>query len=174
MRSPVAMLAATAATALVLTPSAGLAAPGAGATSRAPVKATSRLANRRGGSPGCDLVTPEEIKAVLGVTVGKPTVGGSASVTMCTYSGDKVLLVRIETGMTSASFSGARQNFDAEGEPTTTYTGLGLPAYTSVLAFNKSSLNTLAVLKGGTELLVTGVFPVAKLAALVKKVLPAM
>lgn len=174
MRSWTFMQTATAATALALAASAGLEVPGVRAASQTPVTYAAGVATRRSSGPGCNLVSVSEIKAVLGVAVAKPSVAGNGPVTMCTYSGAKVLLVRLETGMSPADFSRARKGFEANGEPTKSFTGLQVPAYSSVLGSGPYAMRTLAVLKGGTELLVTGPFPLSKLAELVTKVLPAM
>lgn len=60
---------------------------------------------------------------------------------------------------------------------TKTFGGLGFPAYSAVLnagTVDRTS-NTIDVYKGGTELLVEAAdVPLAKVAALVRKVLPAL
>lgn len=174
MRRLTPTLTATAAMVLVLAASAGLDVPGARAASRAPARSAAGAATRGNRGPSCNLVSPGEIKAVLGVTVTKPSVTADGPVTVCTYTGAKVLLVRFETGMSSADFAEARKGFDANGESTKSFTGLHLPAYSSVLGSGRFATSTLAVLKGSTELLVTGPFPLTKLVGLVEKTLPAM
>ncbi len=151
MRSRTTMLTVAAATALAL--------------------AASGAARPRDTGLSCDLVSPAEIKAVLGATVAKPDVHVFGKLTMCSYSGDKSVLIRFETGMSRGSF--ATENESARnGAHMKPFSGLGLPAYSQVIGSGPSAFGTIAALKGSTELLVTGQFPVARIEVLVKRILP--
>jgi hypothetical protein len=128
-----------------------------------------------GTAPSCAAVPASEIKAVLSVSVPAPVATHNGPVLVCTYGTPgkgSLVIVRFETGETAATFTAARKQFDAHGEATTTYTGLGLPAYTSVLGSGGYATSTAVVLKGTTELLVTAPAALTKVVVLVKKLLP--
>lgn len=175
MRPLTAMLTAIAAGALTFTSSGEL---GVRAL-RAAVPAPSQTAARSGhAGPSCNIVSLKEISAVLGVRVSKPSVTVNGPVTVCEFGvgGRDSLMVRFATGESRHKFQQARKGFDKNGEPTKTVTGLKLPAYSGVLnfAWGKAE-NTLVVLKGSTELLMTSTqFELPKLVALAKKILPRM
>jgi hypothetical protein len=128
-------------------------------------------------APGCAAVPATEIKAVLGVSVPAPVATHNGPVLVCTYGTpgkESLVIVRFQTGETTATFTAARKQFDAHGEATKTYGGLGLPAYTSVLGSGGYATSTAVVLKGTTELLVTAPAALTKVVVLVKKLLPAI
>ena len=128
-------------------------------------------------TPGCSTVSPQLIKSALGVAVPAPQATPNGSVLVCTYGKvgqSKQVIVRFQTGESAAAFATGRKQFDAHGEPTTTYAGLGVPAYSSVLGSGVYLNTTLVALKGSTELLVTAPAPLASVAVLVKKTLAAL
>ncbi|MES1249005.1 MAG: hypothetical protein ABUS54_15170 [Actinomycetota bacterium] len=117
--------------------------------------------------PTCATVPPALIKSTLGLSVPKPKATQGAAL-VCTYG---TVIVRFQTGESKAAFTAARKQFDAHGEPTKTYGGLGVQAYSSVIGSGTYANSTVVALKGSTEVLVTAQTTVAKVAALVKKVL---
>lgn len=122
--------------------------------------------------PSCKLVSPGEIEAVLGFKVPEPSVTRNGPVTTCQYGNyGKTVLVRFETDESRSTFRADRAQFDAEGERTKSFTGFGLPAYSSVIS-GFITISTLVVLKGHTTLLVTAEAPLADVAKLVGKILP--
>jgi hypothetical protein len=128
-------------------------------------------------TPGCATVSPSLIKSALGFAVPAPQATPNGSVLVCTYGKlgqGKQVIVRFETGESAAAFAAARKQFDAHGEPTKTFAGLGVPAYSSVLGSGVYLTSTVVALKGSTELLVTAPVPVATVAVLVKKTLAAL
>lgn len=153
MRPPTTMLTVVAATALAL--------------------AATGAARPRDTGPGCSLVSPAEIKAVLGVTVAKPEVRVVGPLTFCSYVGDTSVLVRFETGMSRKSFA-AENESARNGAHMKRFSGLGLPAYSQVIGSGSTAFGTIAALKGSTELLITGQFTVAQIELLVKRILPAI
>lgn len=162
------------AAAVAVAASAGPGVPDASAAFVAPARSAARATSEHETRPSCTVVTAAEIKTILGLSVGKPTVTGGGSTTLCSFTDPKYrdLLVRVETGMSRSNFQAARKEFDSTGQPTKDFPGLGVPAYSSVLGSKYVKVNTLALLKGSTEVLLTGAFPLGKLAALAKKVLP--
>ena len=128
-------------------------------------------------TPSCATVSPTLIKSALGLAVPAPQATPNGSVLVCTYGKlgqAKQVIVRFETGESAAAFAAARKQFDAHGEPTKTFAGLGVPAYSSVIGSGAYLNSTVVALKGGTELLVTAPAPVATVAVLVKKTLAAL
>ena len=98
----------------------------------------------------------------------------NGSVLVCTYGKigqSKQVIVRFQTGQSKPAFAVSRKQFDTHGEQTKTFTGLGVPAYSSVLGSGSYLNSTVVALKGNTELLVTAPAPLARVAALVKKTL---
>jgi hypothetical protein len=127
--------------------------------------------------PSCSTVSPQLIKSALGLAVPAPQATPNGSVLVCTYgkiAQAKQMIVRFETGESAAAFATGRKQFDAHGEPTTTFAGLGVPAYSSVFGSGVYVNSTLAALKSSTELLVTAPAPLASVAVLVKKTLAAL
>jgi hypothetical protein len=128
-------------------------------------------------TPNCATVSPQLIKSALGLAVPAPQATPNGSVLVCTYGQvgqGKQVIVRFQTGESMPAFAAARKQFDAHGEPTKTFAGLGLPAYSSVLGSGVYVNSTVVALKGSTELLVTAPAPLAKVAVLVKKALAAL
>ena len=128
-------------------------------------------------TPSCATVSPQLIKSALGLAVPAPQATPNGSGLVCTYGKlgqGKQVIVRFQTGESAAAFAAARKQFDAHGEPTKTFAGLGVPAYSSVLGSGVYLNSTIVALKGSTELLVTAPAPLAGVAALVKKTLAAL
>jgi len=123
-------------------------------------------------TPSCSLASTKRVKAALGITVGSATVTRNGPVTVCLFMSTPALLVRFETKETPALYSYGRKGFSQHHEPTKTVTGLGTSAYSASLAGGKS--NTIIVLKGTVELLITGAEPLHKLEALAKLILPSL
>jgi hypothetical protein len=117
-------------------------------------------------------VSAKTIKAAVGVTVRSPVVTKNGPVTVCDFLSATPLLVRFETRENATLFAVGRKGFSQHGEPTKTVGGLGNAAYSSSLAGGKA--NTIVILKGSTELLITGPEPLPKLETLAKLILPAL
>lgn len=107
-------------------------------------------------APSCSLVPASQVNSALGVNVGDPTSAVNGSVTTCTYNGTPgQVIVRFETGETPATFQAGKAGFAHNGEPTTDVSGLGDAAYSSSVGSGQFQTNTIVVLKGSLELLVT-------------------
>lgn len=102
----------------------------------------------------CGKVSAAEINSSLGITVGTTKVTTVGSSTTCTYS-HSTMIVKISGGFSAASFAADRKSFDSHGEPTKTVTGLGSGAFSSTIGAGTYATNTIVVLKGSTELLIT-------------------
>ena len=127
---------------------------GAGSSSTA---STSTTAASTASSHSCSSVTAAMVNAALGTSVGDPTTTLNGPVTVCTYkSSTGQVIVRFQSGTTPASFESAKSQFTAHGEPVTTVTGLGDEAYSSTIGTGSEAINSIVVLKGSEELLITG------------------
>jgi hypothetical protein len=125
-------------------------------------------------APTCKLAPASLVNATLGTAVKAPTTVAAGPVVTCNYGKGglpNLVIVRFQTGMNAASFAAARKQFDAHGEKTVAVKGFGPNAYSSTLGKGAYAVNTLVVLKGSTELLVTGPASLPKVEALAKKVL---
>ena len=125
----------------------------------------------------CALAPAAQVGAALGITVGAPTPEDNGSVTVCTYQqtgGSGQVIVRFQTGMTPASFSANEAQFTANGETTTPVSGLGDQAYSSTIGGGGSApeVNTIVVLKGSNEILITGPASQAQVQSLATALLP--
>lgn len=141
----------------------------AGTPSALAVTTAQRL-NVQSSVPSCNLASARRIKAALGVTVTAPSVTKNGPVTVCQFMTTSGLLVRFETNETAALFAAGRKSFAQHGEPTKTVPGIGTKAYSS--SFGSS--NTIVVLKGKIELLITSSVSLAKVVALAKLILPSL
>lgn len=126
-------------------------------------------------APSCGLATPAMVNTALGTNVTAPKVTKQGSVLVCTYPegalSDKAL-IRYETGMTAKTFAASESGFTQHGEPVTPATGYGSQAYSSTIGGGDYVTNTLVVLKGRTELLVTASAPLNQVEALASAILP--
>jgi len=124
----------------------------------------------------CAAVTPATIQSTLNQTVGKPSVTKGAA-TVCTYKvqgGAGTVLVRFQPGVTKSAFTSAEKQFSSHGEPTTPVAGLGSAAYSSTIGSGTYTTNTIVVLKGSNQLLVTAEAPLSSVQALATAILPKM
>ena len=120
----------------------------------------------------CSLVTPAEVNAALGTSVGTPSKIVNGSVTVCTYKQSMgTVIVRFDTASSAAKFAQAKAGFGSHGETAVTATGIGDEAYTSTLGSGNYITSTIVARKGSTELLITGPASVAQVEALATQVL---
>ena len=126
-------------------------------------------------TPNCTTVSTL-IKSAVGFAEPAPKVLHFRHTVDCSYAKlgrrGHTVLVRFTTGASRATLAADRRSLDVGKQRAKTFGGLGSPAFSSVLPRGLSS--TLVVLKGRTELLVTISAPLAKTAALVRKLLPAL
>jgi hypothetical protein len=123
-------------------------------------------------------VSPATVQATLGLAVNAPTPTVNGIVTVCTYTGTgsapSTVIVRFAGESTRASFDVAKAQFAGHQEPTTDVTGLGDAAYSSTLGAGSIVQNTVVVLKGTTEMLVSAPAPLDQVEALARQVLPSL
>ena len=120
----------------------------------------------------CSLVTPAEVNAALGTSVGAPSTVVNGTVTVCTYKQSTgAVIVRFDTASSAAKFAEARAGFGSHGETAVTASGFGDEAYTSTLGSGSYVTSTIVARKGSTELLITGPASVAQVEALATQVL---
>jgi len=150
-----------------------------------PTPASGATPNDPGGSPAgfralpsCRSVLPAEVQDSLGLSVGAPSTQVNGTVNVCTYTGTgttpSTVIVRFESAMTPASFAAAKAGFAQHQEPTTDVAGLGDAAYSSTIGSAQVQQNTVVVLKGSSELLVTAPAPVDRIELLARRLLPSI
>ncbi|MGA2037458.1 MAG: hypothetical protein ABSH04_07750 [Acidimicrobiales bacterium] len=103
-----------------------------------------------------------------------PQVNGP--LTVCTYDGSSPgpVFIRFETGENASTFAAGKQQFEQTGGRITDLPGLGDAAYSSTQGSGESQSNTIAVLKGGIELLVTAPVSLDDVDALARQILPSI
>lgn len=123
-------------------------------------------------SLSCSLAPVSEVNASLGLNVASPSSQVNGPVTVCTYGGTPgPVIVRFETGESSSSFETAKQSFEQNGEATSDVSGLGDAAYSSTAGSGESETNTIVVLKGSVEVLVTAPVSLDDVSALARQML---
>jgi len=99
----------------------------------------------------------------------------NGSVTVCTYSGTPgPVIVRFQSGEDPSTFAAGKQSFAQNGETTDDVAGIGDGAYSSTSGSGQAQTNTLVVLKGTIELLVTAPVTLDDVSALVRQILPSI
>jgi len=170
-RSPALVASGTAATAMAM--AAALAGCSGGGGDRAVAAAAARHP-----APTCGLVGASAVQRALGLNVNPPTPVVSGPVTVCTYTGTSstpsTVIVRFATDSSTATYEAAKAQFAAHQEPTVDVAGLGKAAYSSTLNAAGLDQNTIVVLKGSTELLISAPAPLAQVEALARQVLPSL
>jgi len=91
----------------------------------------------------------------LKLTVGKVTSTAEGPVTVCAYAGRYEVLVRYQTGETTAEFAQARTSQANLHQQVGTVNGLGDAAYLASYTASKPVSNTLGALKGTVAIFVT-------------------
>ncbi|HZU80985.1 MAG TPA: hypothetical protein VE991_13790 [Acidimicrobiales bacterium] len=168
------LLAGTVAAASALSGCSSSSTPSASSSSSSSSSTTSSRSSG-GGAASCSDVPASEVNSALGTTVGDPSSTVNGPVTVCTYKSTSpvaTVIVRFQTGMTQSSFTSDRSQFDQHGEPTQSVSGIGDAAYSSSIGSGQYTNNTLVVLKGSTELLVTAPASLAQVQALAQQILP--
>ena len=132
-------------------------------------------ASPAGAASSCRKVTPTLIKSTLGVVVPAPTEVRNGRVLECMFGQPgtttrALVTVDFQTDVSPAKLKGMRSVFGAHS--TKTFSGLGLPSFSSVQGTGSARNNGLVVLKGSTAVEVFWGGPLARIAALVKKILP--
>ncbi len=123
-------------------------------------------------APSCGLVPASQVNSALGVNVGSPASTVNGSVTVCTYSGTPgQVIIRFQTGEDAATFAAGKAGFTTNGETTTDVSGLGQAAYSSTVGSGQFQTNTIVVLDGNLELLVTAPVSQEDVNALARQIL---
>lgn len=91
----------------------------------------------------------------LKLTVGKVTSTAEGPVTVCAYAGRYEVLVRYQSGETTAEFAQARTSQANLHQQVGTVNGLGDAAYLASYTASKPVSNTLGSLKGNVAIFVT-------------------
>ena len=130
-------------------------------------------ASSAGAAPSCGKVTPL-IKPTLGVTVKAPTVVRNGHVYECIFGtpGTKTVMVNFQNDMSPAKLKLMRGVFG--GHSTSTFSHLGLPAFSSVSGAGSARNAGLVVLKGQTAVEVFWGGPLARIADLMRRILPSV
>ena len=126
-------------------------------------------------APTCSSVPASLVNEQLGFDVAGPSSQVSGNVTTCTYSGTPAqVTVSFSTGQTPSSFGATRQAYTQSGQTTVTASGLGDEAYSVTKGSGQSQTNTLVVLQGSVQLLVTAPASLDDEGALVRQILPSI
>lgn len=128
-----------------------------------------------GAASSCGKVTSTLISSTLGLAVPAPTEVHNGRVLECVFgqpgpNARSLVTVELQTDVSPAKFKSIRAVFGKRA--TTTFSGLGLPAFSSVQGAGSARVTGLAVLKGSTVVDVFWGGPITKIAALVRKILP--
>lgn len=133
---------------------------------------TSTSTAASGAAPSCSTVPASEVNSALGVNVGDPTSAVNGSVTTCTYNGTPgQVIVRFQTGENASTFAAGKAAFAKNGETTTDVSGVGDAAYSSSVGAGQFQTNTIVVLEGSLELLVTAPVTQEDVNALARQIL---
>jgi hypothetical protein len=107
--------------------------------------------------------------------VQAPTVQTNSPVTVCNYGSGSIsdtVIIRYQTAMTQSTFNTGKAGFSSHGESTNDASGIGDAAYSSTIGTGQAVINTLVVLKGSIEVLVTAPASLAQIDSLVGQILP--
>ncbi len=108
----------------------------------------------------CALITPFEVKATMGTTVGAPHAVVRGSVTTCTYKAavpSNSVIIEYNTAATPATFAADKSQIEQrEG---VTATSIGSQAYAFTLRSSGEAINTVVTLQGTLQTIVTGTSP---------------
>jgi len=128
-------------------------------------------------SLSCTMVPPAEIKATLGLSVGKPTVNNSGpplglvcDYTVANTGGTISVTVSFLRPETAKDFASGQKS--SIGGTTRTVRGLGQMAYSNVMGSGQYAISTLYVLQDNTRTMVQAVATLAKVEGLARKILP--
>ena len=113
-----------------------------------------------GNQTACSLVSPAEVKNVIGTTVGQPKAVASGSVTTCTYRSsdpDKSVIIEYDTAATASTYAEGRSEIEKQGAKTTSIGGpnLGTEAYTFTLRSSGAPVNTVVTFQGTLQTIVS-------------------
>jgi hypothetical protein len=127
-------------------------------------------------TPSCSLAPVSEVNEALGLNMQNPSSQVNGPLTVCTYDGSSPgpVFIRFETGENASTFAAGKQQFEQTGGRITDLPGLGDAAYSSTQGSGESQSNTIAVLKGGIELLVTAPVSLDDVDALARQILPSI
>ncbi len=126
-------------------------------------------------TPSCGQAPVSEVDQALGLNVQSPSSQVNGTVTVCTYSGSPgPVTIRFQTGEDTATFAAGKQGFQQQGEPTTDVPGLGDAAYSSTRGSGQFQNNTIVVLKGSVQLLITAPVVLDDINALARQLLPSI
>jgi len=136
----------------------GLALFATGCSSPATTKSTAIIPTTNTGL--CKLVNPSVVATVLSESMTFPETLVRGSTTECVYRAKAgtgaVILILYKTKSSGATFAKSRDNFERRGLQLGPITGLGDQAYYFTDTAKKTSVTTVATVKGSLQLLVTG------------------
>jgi hypothetical protein len=133
---------------------------------------TTRATGHQGASSVCSLVTPADIRTVLGRSVKAPTVRNTTAATICTYAATHAstptdaVIIGFRGQVTAAAAAAEQTNLAKLHGTVTDVTGSGAQAYYYSVGTGAHSLTTLVSLVGETQVTVTSTAPVTQAEAL--------
>jgi len=127
------------------------------------------------GSPSlCTLLSPAEVTAVTGATVGTPRTVHQGSVTDCTHASadpSEAVLIRYTTHATAASFAIEQHGYEQLGHSVTPVTGLGDEAFSFSETVGATTKNTVVARNDTLQVVVTGSATPAQIESLARQAL---
>lgn len=133
---------------------------------------TTRATGHQGAGSVCSLVSPAQIRSVLGLSVEAPTVRNGTAATLCTYSPTDrsapldAVLIGYRGHVTSAVASAEQATLSQLHDTVTDVTGSGGQAYYYAVGSGSHTVTTLVSLVGRTQVTVTTSAPVGQAEAL--------
>lgn len=125
----------------------------------------------------CASVTPAQVRATTGTTVGAPTVAVHGSVATCTYTpsgAGQPLVIQYASGADTVLFATDQTRVSSTHGPTTPVTGLGDHAYYFTTPAGSQTATTLVVLTGSLQFIVTSTSSITQVEGLAQLVLYAV
>jgi len=120
----------------------------------------------------CKLVAPSVVATALQESMTPAETLTHGSTTECVYRAKEgtgaTVLILFETGSSDSNFVKSRKNFEARGLKLGPITGLGDQAYYFSETAGKSSVTTVAAVKGSLQMLVTGTGTLDQIGSIVR------
>ena len=147
----------------------GLSACGGSSPTPVPTSSTASVSAAR-----CQLVTPAQIQAEVGVAVASPSATVHGTTTLCTYKAADLgqsVIIGYHSGATTTSFDTDRASLRSRGEKVGKILGLGDEAFYAVATTGGTTVTTVVARKGSEQILVTGTGAMTALETLAEQAL---
>jgi hypothetical protein len=122
----------------------------------------------------CVFISPSDIKATMGVTVGRPKSSVRGAVTTCTYRSADLshsVIIEYDTAATASSFAADRSTVESHKISVTSLSGLGDQAYSFSETSGQNIVNSVVAFQGALQTIVTGTSSSDKVEAMAAEIL---